>query len=54
MCNGFLTEINKQLPFARHSIGILKHINLVKHLIAVEFMRSEKVVIVYPKSNGIV
>ena len=54
MCNGFLTEINKQLPFARHNIGILKHINLVKHLIAVEFMQFEKVVIAYPKSNGIV
>ena len=54
MCNGFLTEINKQLPFTRHSIGAFEHIDFVKYLITVEFMRSEKVVVAHPKSNGIV
>lgn len=54
MCSGFLSEINKQMPFSRHSISVFEHIDFVKYLIAVEFMRPEKVVAAHPKSNGIV
>ena len=54
MCSGFLSEINKQMPFSKHSISVFEHIDFVKYLIAVEFMRPEKVVAAHPKSNGIV
>ena len=54
MDDGLLTEIDEQLPFARHVSGVFKHIHFIKHFVVVVLVWTKEVVVSNPQSHVVV
>ena len=49
-----LSQIDQQLPFTGHVVGIVKHLYMIQDTITLLFMRSQKVIIRNPESQIVV